>query len=63
MTSRMLPAALLTLTLALTACAGGADDDSGKGADRAGMTAGTIREGGPAPPRQVHPAGEDRRRR
>jgi hypothetical protein len=44
----MLPAALLTLTLALTACAGGADD-SRKGADRAGMAAGSIREGGPAP--------------
>ncbi|MGZ8738710.1 MAG: metallophosphoesterase family protein [Nocardioides sp.] len=49
MTSRALAAALLTLTLALTACAGGADDDSSKGADRAGMTAGTIQEGGPAP--------------
>ena len=50
MTSRILPAALLTLTLALTACAGGSDDNRGAtAADRAGMTAGTIEAGGPAP--------------
>jgi hypothetical protein len=49
MTRRILPAALLTLALTLTACAGGDDDDSGKGADQAGMTAGTIQDGGPAP--------------
>ena len=49
MTSRILPATLLALTLALTGCASGPDDESGTGADRAGMAAGVVQDGGPAP--------------
>jgi len=49
MTIRFLPATLLILTLALTGCAGGPDDGNGQGADQAGMTAGTVQDGGPAP--------------
>jgi hypothetical protein len=48
-TTRTLSAAVLTLTLALTACSGGADGSGEGTGDRAGMTAGTIQEGGPAP--------------
>ena len=57
MSTRTLPVLLLSLTLALTACSGGSGDgpDRTGPADKAGLSAGTIQEGGPAPLRATGP--------